>query len=790
MILKIIKILLLSSKSYLLFIFIATFLSLFSYILSSNVVLSVEEYLQSQIKPLLWGDIVITARSDIIWEDFYNAYSQNLLVAETIETSTTLFDNDKQPSLVELTFIGENYPVYDEFIYDEISASWSIIVSNDVFEKFWSTIELYDTDYAVKWVLQTSTLWSLSVFSNTYSIYLPYSEFEDSWLTPETARINYVNYLEFKGEYDSDIVSQIKTDSSLQDSRIRSLDDRNENIWEITDRFKLFLNIFNLIVFVLTFFIIIISLEIFYKNLKSTIGLLSILWLKKNKIFLISITSLAGIYIVALWLSIAANMYAIDFLKQEYDFFRIHSVSYFQWVSISLVLLFIWVSSPFYKISKSSIGSLLSDREVFSRFRFTDYLVYLWLIFSGFFLISFISGETLFSSLIYSVICIVSILTIYISTRFILLWIYALIRSSIWSKKYFYLYDAFRSTVRPGNVSFFIILSSFISFLSIFVFYVFSGSFLNFLDDLTNNSNDTFVVNITAEDIDVTREYFESDNIFEISGIRIREINGFTLEDYKNLNEIRWWYTREYFLSTWQVDDPLAEWETLEEWWISIGQEFAQGLKLRLWDDLVVSIAGIDRTLRVQNFREIQRNGTDPFFLFQAKQGDFEWLPKRYFVSYDSRAYPEDIQFEYSQNLSKSVSFINTREIIDIVLDVAEKILLVVYFCLIYIGIFSFITFLVSVSFLKTFKTHKLKLLHILWWKKHYLHRWVLIEYGYLIALWIIISILISTIALLVLAYFIDFFEIDLWSYIRGLILLGTLFLFMLGYLRLSKNKI
>jgi hypothetical protein len=71
-------------------------------------------------------------------------------------------------------------------------------------------------------------------------------------------------------------VKNLKDDITFENYRIRSLEDRNENIAEITDRFYVFINFFHLIVFVLTFFIVILSLESYFKKIKPTLGLLNI----------------------------------------------------------------------------------------------------------------------------------------------------------------------------------------------------------------------------------------------------------------------------------------------------------------------------------------------------------------------------------------------------------------------------------------------------------------------------------------------------------------------------------
>ena len=83
-------------------------------------------------------------------------------------------------------------------------------------------------------------------------------------------------------------------------------------------------------------------------------------------------------------------------------------------------------------------------------------------------------------------------------------------------------------------MSFLIIFSSIISFISIFIFYVFSGSFLNYLQNITKNSNDTFVINVQGKDIKNINKYFSNDEIYEIVTLRIKEINGKSLKDFLN----------------------------------------------------------------------------------------------------------------------------------------------------------------------------------------------------------------------------------------------------------------
>ena len=73
------------------------------------------------------------------------------------------------------------------------------------------------------------------------------------------------------------IIQEIKAQYDKQDYSVQTTEDRNNNISQITDRFYSFIHFFNIIIFVLTFFIVFLSLESFYKRITKDIGLLNIL---------------------------------------------------------------------------------------------------------------------------------------------------------------------------------------------------------------------------------------------------------------------------------------------------------------------------------------------------------------------------------------------------------------------------------------------------------------------------------------------------------------------------------
>lgn len=783
---KITKITLKTWEKYFVFVFLAVFLSLFSYILGNNIVLSVKDYLQDQIKPLVWGDIVLSNRDDLDENAFMQKYGNTFDIAKTISINSTLFDNEKNPSLVEVVYHSENYPFYNQFEYDIINENGKVIVNQNTLEKYWNTIEILGKNYEVKWVIKKSSLWNISIYASQNTLYLPIDEF-DKTLNSTNSRLDYEYYLLFKWSYDEKYKEILKNAPIVKDFRVRTLTDRNENIWDITDRFYVFINFFNLVVFVLTFFIVILSLETFFKKIKKIIGLLNIFWLKKRKIFYYNFLVLFWVFLSSFLLAYLLNIWVMNLISIKYEFFQSKFESFYKGFFITLVLLFVWVFSPVYKVWKSDISSLIKDEWNFSNFSLKDYFIYLGLIFSWFFWVNLISGINIIDSFLYSFWFIILILIFYILIEKILMVGNKYFASL--QKTNFYLFDAIRSTIKPWNVSFLIIFSGIISFISIFVFYVFSGSFLNYLQNITKTSNDTFVINVQQNDINWIKKYFSDDEIFEIVTLRIKTINWKTLEEFLNQKIVPRQFSREFSSTTKILDNKILSWKPLKSSGVSVDREFAWELGLKLWDKITFSVAGLEKTLEVINFREAVRNGTNPFFFFQLDKQDFEKYPKNYILSYKESEKLPNIEKILSDEVGNHLTFIKTKEILEIVISIANQILVVVYLCLWYIFVFSFLSFIVSLSFLSTFKTEKIKLLNMLWGNKKKLLSALNFEFMYLVFLWFLISFLFWSLILGIIFYFINYFSLDFWVFLVWLAIIFFLLLFIYGYLKLINNK-
>lgn len=786
---KITKITLKTWEKYFVFVFLAVFLSLFSYILGNNIVLSVKDYLQEQVKPLVGWDMVLSNREDLDESAFREKYENTFEIAKNISINSTLFDENKNPNLVELVYHTPNYPFYNQFEYEVIDQSGSLIVNQATLDKYGKNIEILWKNYQVKGIIKKSPIWDISLYANQNTLYLPIDQF-DANLNASNSRLEYNYYLLFQWEYDESYKEILSNDVFLKDFRVRSLNDRNDYISDTTDRFYVFINFFNLVVFVLTFFIVILSLETFFKKIKGTLWLLNIFGLQKKKIFLYNFTVLFFVFFVGFILAYLLNVWIMSLLATQYDFFQSKLESFYKWFWVTIILLLVGIFSPMYKIFKSDISALLKDEGNFSHFNFTDYVVYLWLIFSWFLWVNLISGITIFESFLYSFLFIFIIVLFYVWIEKILHKNFSFFFLNAKNKisKNFYFFDAIRSTIKPGNVSFLIIFSGIISFISIFIFYVFSGSFLSYLGNITQSSNDTFVINVQKDDLQTVEKYFSSDEIFEIVTLRIQQINGKTLQEFLWQERVPRQFWREFSSTTKDLENKILSWEKLFVWWVSVDREFASELWLKIWDEITFTVAGLEKTLKVVNFREAVRNGTNPFFYFQLDVSDFEKFPKNYIISYKESEKPQNLENTLSKELGNHLTFIKTREIVEIVINIANKILIVVYVCLSYIFIFSFLSFIVSLSFLSTFKTAKIKLLNILWWKKESLVSALSFEFWYLVCIWLLFSILFWSLFLLILFYFIKYFSLHLFSYFIWIMILLWLFLVMILFVYL-KNK-
>lgn len=125
-----------------------------------------------------------------------------------------------------------------------------------------------------------------------------------------------------------------------------------------------------------------------------------------------------------------------------------------------------------------------------------------------------------------------------------------------------------------------------------------------------------FVLNVQEKNLPIINKYFKQDEIFEIVSLKISKINNKSLKDYLWVKEVWREFSREFFSTTNVLDNKILSWEKLSSSWVSVDAEFGKSLNLKLWDKITFSVAWLEKTLTVVNFREAVRNWVNPFFYF------------------------------------------------------------------------------------------------------------------------------------------------------------------------------
>jgi len=114
-------------------------------------------------------------------------------------------------------------------------------------------------------------------------------------------------------------------------------------------------------------------------------------------------------------------------------------------------------------------------------------------------------------------------------------------------------------------------------------------------------------------------------------------------------------------------------------------------LKVKIGDEILFNVAGLQISLTVVNMREAVRNGTNPFFFFQLYAPDFEKYPKNALVVYDSKKKDPNMEAMLVQELGGHLSFIRIGAVIETLIGISSQVLIVVYIYLGYIAIFAFL---------------------------------------------------------------------------------------------------
>lgn len=765
---KIFKIIFNSSRKSFIFISFIIFISLFSFIFTWNIINSINDYIKDNSKDFLWADLVIRDRENFLEEASSYILENNYWeVSKKLSFNTSIF-YEWNSDLYSIYYIDFNYPFYWSFKENLVNESWDLIVSKDVYDKFLDkNIEILWKQYKIKSYLEEDFLADFNPFSWN-DIYIYFDNLDLSWIE-NISRISYELLVKTQK------VNEIKNDSNLKKYRINTQETSNNNLNEIINRFNVFIQIFYQIVILLSFFIITISMNSYFKKITKDLKIINILGFSIYKIIFILFMIFLLISVLSSSLSYFLVYFIFDIFWKNFEILSMDLTLLYKSIFLSFLIICSWSFLNLINLKATWMNSFGKVNMYVNYKKYIiSYFIFLLLII---FFIAYFSGVSWVSSVLISVWFISFILFIIFILNKLLKIIFNLIKNKISNN--FYLFDSLRSTIKPGNLSIIIIISTFVSISWFLIFSTISNWFIDFLDKNTKWQIDTFVINIDSDDLEIINKNFDSDDYYEILKSRILTVNWVNLKDYLWVERVPWNFSREFNTTTKPLSEIIIEWKEIESWYVWIDEEFATELWVKIWDKIKFLVLWIEKELTIIQIRDSTRDWLAPYFYFNFYAPDFDWFSSNYFLSYDSKEKPENFNFELSKELWDGVTFINISTFIEKIKNISVYILYFVYVILWYIWIFSIITFLVSIRFLKSFKKSKINIYSKFGWNKGKLTKFMSYEYLYLIILWLIISIIFSFVIIFILFSGNRFLDFEIKYFINSLY---YIFIFLLIY--------
>ena len=238
--------------------------------------------------------------------------------------------------------------------------------------------------------------------------------------------------------------------------------------------------------------------------------------------------------------------------------------------------------------------------------------------------------------------------------------------SKFTSKSRFFLIDAlrsFRNAPILGKISFsiFFLLSATLS-----AVFIFSLAFSDALKITAESRINTFVNNLLPKDFERLSTWIAPEEFYSTMRARIVTINGITLAEHLKTTEVSREFSREFSVTDTSTNDRIVSGKSVSTGKeVSVDEDFAQRLGLKIDDIIAFSLAGRNFEFRVVGIRESKRNGTTPFFYFQIPKDAIPGAPKTYFLATEVTGDKEAWKSKVIRETGNHVSFIDVGAIIE-----------------------------------------------------------------------------------------------------------------------------
>ena len=721
------------------------FLSSFAFLLVASITSLVENTVQEETRVILWADIVLDSSTAPNEEDI-QTLSQienefDIEIAATLEFQTNILI-DNTPYLTDVSVVSSNYPL----LWDSLSRSNWVFISSSLDQLLWDTqvLEIWDTQYQISWGLPQNTFWDFTLFSEGREVWIPEEFAETSELLWLWARVSYKFFILMHDWRASELQKFLSSDWILDNWRVGDIQSRQDIIADVFSELERFIQVFFTGIFVLAFFSLFFTLEALKRLTKRDIGLFILLGYTKYKVFLGLFVLIFGILTV--WFSLAwLSVYFVINYLQGFALTESLSLDIHHVIQSLLLTLCILIFASIYTLRdfyKTSVLDLLKKPDLLAWKSFPrSILAYL---LAGIIVLLYFLWASIFSVFIQSTIILWVIVILAFVTKNYFYLIFSLMRTFRW--KYFLLFYTLRSCIRPWNMTLFITLPVIIIGSVFFFLLVFAISFLD-ITRIDEGEENYFILNIESRDTEVLIDNFSNIELYDILLARIIRINDIVLRDFLESSPRSGEFTREFNLTTNSLPDNLfTHWEELRSGTVSLDEDFAERLWVRIGDEVTFLLSGREVTYQIINKRPAIRWDFRPFFYFQLYPPDVEALDRSFFWVLES---PELSASEIRAqifDISPRLQLLDVSETLDEVTRILWQVYQWVLAIAVYVWVFVWILLSVSLTILSSLRSRESVRLRLLWAPKRFTRNFLALEYLILLSFSLLLVILVGTI--------------------------------------------
>jgi len=630
----------------------------------------------------------------------------------TIQSSYKIWE-DIFPA--NILFISENFPFYGKFWYKIINPEGKLLISESLYKSISEKqIAIFDNKYQVLWYYSELPS-SVGSFLSQENIFIPMEYFWEIIAEKQNIFFEKQYFLKlFDKNKFRDIKNNLDVLAKEQNFRVSDYESGWERFGDIISNIRQYINFAILFALILTCVILFVSLRSFFIQERKNLSILRILWMNNLQFWGYFMSIFALLFIFSTWLAVGwvkLWYYLLQFIPETQSFsFEYSSLLEAGVIIVLLMIIGVWF--PLYQFISTAPNSGFSE-NFFSLFEKKQKFIFWGTFVLGIIIFALILGYTWKIIMIFLGGFSVFLGVFFYITKWLnysIYWLY--LRKK---KKNFELFDALRSTIKPGNISFLLQVSFFSVFFIGFFIFLFAGNFSNRLQVNLQSDNNFFVLNIDEDTYQKVDDEYKN-NTFSIFRGRIKAINEVPLQEHLWGNSTGR-FSREYNITDNSlVNVPIIEGKQLQPRKISLDDNFAQDLWVKIWDNITFQIFGLEKSLEVVNIRQSQDYAINPFFYFQVFPADFEKYPKQYFLSTQVSTKKISNTKQYFYEISwGSVQFIEVEKILVELKEISQKVLGVIQILFVYISVFSILAILVIIWFYKRFSGQKSKLYYLLW---------------------------------------------------------------------------